>query len=151
MDWYNGYSPDEREAMGRARLKSEAPVSATTPPCAICLVYDPSTIQTHAEDYMTAVHVGTSRRLSHLPTMSFAVAWPLPVFGPWSVHREFVRDGWYGHEITTTILSRAVKSGVVPTCLDPARPKRPSTEADWWDVLTLDPASLRDPGMRRQT
>jgi hypothetical protein len=36
MDWYNGYSPAERAALGRGRLRGDAPAAAMQPPCAMC-------------------------------------------------------------------------------------------------------------------
>ena len=47
MDWYNGYSPNERNAMGQA----VAPSFAKEPPCAMCGDPTPPKMQTHAENY----------------------------------------------------------------------------------------------------
>lgn len=151
MDWYNGYSPAEREAMGRAGLRGEAHASATSPPCAVCQDPKPTTIQTHAEDY--------SRPYAWLPPACYPICRPchsrlhLRFRNPdrWKTYRDFVRGGWYGREVTSALLSQALRQGVVPACPDFARIRQTTGEVYWWDRLTLDPTSLRDPWMRRQT
>lgn len=151
MNWYNGYNSAERDAMTRALRRGEAPASATSPPCTMCQDPTPAIIQTHAEDY--------SQPFIWDPPACYPICRSchtrlhLRFRNPdrWKTYREFVRGGWYGREVTSAALSQALRLGTVPACPDDTRMRHASADGYWWDQLTLDPASLYDPQMRRQT
>jgi hypothetical protein len=57
MDWYNGFSPEQRNAMGRAL----APSFAREPPCAMCGDPNPPKMQTHTQKIIQC-HLAGSRQ-----------------------------------------------------------------------------------------
>jgi hypothetical protein len=139
MDWYNGYSPNERNAMGRA----PSPPDARKPPCAMCGDPTPAKMQTHAEDY------------------SMPYRWEAPAAYPvclrchsrlharfdspqrWRSFLQFLRRGWYAREVSSGDLARHARLGEAfewrPLPHDP--PMRTGDSAWWWESLTLDAAS----------
>lgn len=148
MDWYNGYSPQERAALGRAPW----PAEARKPPCALCGDPTPKTMQTHAEDYAKPfrweppaaypVCAGCHRQL-HARFRS-----PLR----WQSFLQFVRRGWYAREVTAKQIQSQVELGpqYLWAALSHAVPERSTSHAWWWEALTVDPASLQSPAARIQ-
>jgi hypothetical protein len=150
MDWYNGYSPSERNRKGRARLKGEAPPAATRPPCLMCGDPEPTKIQAHAEDY--------SRPYLWEPPAPAIYALCLPCHkrlhgrfrNPtrWRAYGEFLVKGYYGREVSPAMLGRYVLRS---TSYDwPELNHRVLTRSfnGWWARLTVDPASLRSESYR---
>ena len=146
MDWYNGYSPDERNAMGRAPF----PPSARQPPCAMCGDPNPKKMQTHAEDY------------------SIPFRWEPPAAYPvctgchsrlhsrfrapqhWQSFLVFLRKGWYTREVPSEELKKHAATGEAYQwrVLPHDRPDRSGPHAWWWEALVTDESRLRSPAAR---
>src|SRR5437773_1709027 len=148
MDWYNGYNPSERNAMGRAK----APGFAKQPPCAMCGDLTPAKMQTHAEDY--------SKPYRWLPPAAYPVCarchsrihsrFEAPA--RWQSFLQFLRRGWYAREVSSEELNRHARLGdayqwrKVPH----EAPQRSGANAWWWESLTMDGTSRRSPAARAQ-
>lgn len=146
MDWYNGYSPKERAAMGRA----SAPEAARSPPCAMCGDPDPPKMQTHAEDYSKpyrwvppAAYPICTRCHSRLHSRFDAPA-------RWRAYMQFLRRGWYGREVSSDDLNRLCNLGDAYDWPDLPHdaPARAEPDSWWWESLTMDKSSLRSPAAR---
>ncbi len=146
MDWYNGYSPSERNAMGRAL----APSVAKEPPCAMCGDPNPPKMQTHAEDYSIpyrwlppAAYPVCIRCHSRLHSRFDA---PLR----WKSFLIFLRRGWYAREVPSEELNRLTRLGEAYPWpeLPHDPPVRSASNAWWWELLTMDKASQRSPAAR---
>ena len=146
MDWYNGYSPNERNAMGRA----PAPSVAKEPPCAMCGDPSPPKMQTHAEDYSKpyrwlppATYPLCSRCHSRLHSRFDAPS-------RWQSFLKFLRRGWYGREVPSVELNRLTQlNDAYPWSeLPHDPPMRADANSWWWESLTMDKASLRSPAAR---
>jgi hypothetical protein len=141
MDWYNGFSPAQRNAMGRAPF----PSFAREPPCAMCGDPSPQKMQTHAEDYSLpstwlppAVYPLCVRCHSRLHSRFEAPP-------RWQSFLQFLRRGWYGREVSSADLNRLTSLGEKYPWRDLPHtpPTRTGTHAWWWESLTLDAASKR--------
>ena len=146
MDWYNGYNPNERNAMGRA----SAPSNAKVPPCAMCGDPNPPKMQTHAEDY--------SKPYRWVPP----AAYPLCTLchsrlhsrfddpSRWKSFLQFLRRGWYGREVPSDALHRLTRLGeAYPWRNLPHDLRvRTSEHSRWWELLTMDATSKRSPDAR---
>lgn len=139
MDWYNGFSPAQRNAMGRA----VAPSFTREPPCAMCGDPSPTKMQTHAEDYSMpstwlppAVYPLCVRCHSRLHSRFAA---PLR----WQSFLAFLRRGWYGREVSSVELNRLTRLGdtYTWTTLPHTAPTRSSSNSWWWESLTMDESS----------
>ena len=146
MDWYNGYSPQERNAMGRAA----APAAVRQPPCAICGDPNPPKMQTHAEDYSKlyrweppAAYPICTRCHSRLHSRFSAPQ-------SWQSFLVFLRKGWYAREVSSDELKRHTTLGeTFQWCVLPHDPPvRSGPHAWWWAALSLDESSLRLPSAR---
>ena len=141
MDWYNGYSPNERSAMGRA----DYPEQARQPPCSMCGDPTPRSMQTHSEDY--------SKPFRWEPPASYPVCttchsrihtrFKSPI--RWQSFQQFLRRGWYAREVASSELKHHAEKGNQYTWreLDHPAPARGGANAWWWESLTLDEQSLR--------
>ena len=139
MDWYNGYSPEERSAMDRA----VGPPSAKAPPCAICGDGKPLKMQTHAEDYSTPYrwnppaaypvcircHSRLHSRFRNPPA--------------WKSFLEVLRRGWYAREVSSEDLNRLARLGATYPSreLPHEAPVRKSADL-WWESLSTDKCDL---------
>jgi hypothetical protein len=150
MDWYNGYSPNERNAMGRQVV----PPIAKKPPCAMCGDPSPPKMQTHAEDYSTpyrwlppATYPLCLRCHSRLHSRLHSRFDALP---RWKSFLEFLRRGWYAQEVPSEELRRQMRLGDAYPWreLPHDPPVRIDPNAWWWESLTTDKASLRSPAAR---
>ena len=146
MEWYNGYSPNERNAMGRA----PAPPVAKEPPCALCDDPTPRKMQTHAEDY--------SKPYRWLPPAAYPVCTTchsrlhsrFDAPARWQSFLKFVRRGWYAREVSSNELNKllTLREKYQWSDVPHAPPKRAGANAWWWEALTLDKSSLRSPEAR---
>lgn len=146
MDWYNGYSPNERNGMGRVL----APSIAKEPPCAMCGDPKPPKMQTHAEDY--------SKPYRWLPPATYPLCrrchsrlhsrFDAPL--RWQSFLQFLRRGWYGREVPSGELNRLTHlSDAYPWReLPHDPPMRADANSWWWESLTMDKASLRSAAAR---
>src|SRR5438876_4855126 len=107
MDWYTGYSANERNAFGRAL----APSVAKEPLCAMCGDPNPPTMQTHAEDYSKpyrwvppATYPLCSRCHSRLHSRFDAPS-------RWKSFLKFLRRGWYAREVPSIELNHLTNLG----------------------------------------
>lgn len=146
MDWYNGFSPNKRNAMGRAAI----PPIAKEPPCAMCGDPQPPKMQTHAEDYSMpsswlppAVYPLCTRCHSRLHSRFDAKL-------RWKSFLKFLRRGWYGREVSSDELNRLTRLGDAYPWpeLPHNEPIRSGENAFWWESLTMDEASKGSPEAR---
>ena len=146
MDWYNGYSPNERSAMGRAK----APPVAKQPLCAMCGDPSPRKMETHAEDY--------SRPYVWTPPCAYPVCnrchsrlhsrFEAPL--RWQSFLAFLRRGWFAQEVSSADLNRLTQLGDAYRWreLPHSTPSRTHANAWWWESLTMDKSSLQSPSAR---
>lgn len=146
MDWYNGFSPQERSAMGRAA----EPAWARQPPCSMCGDPSPLKMQLHAEDYSVpycwqppAAYPVCTRCHRRIHSRFDAPA-------RWHSYLGFLRRGWYGREVSSDELNRQARMAGSyewrPLPHEP--PVRLGPTAWWWESLTVDRASLLSPSAR---
>src|SRR3954462_8344258 len=106
MNWYNGFSPEERARRGYKRSRKHPPASIRQPPCSMCGDPKPPKIFSHAEDY------------------SVPYKWDPPASYPlcaacharlhnrfqrpqhWYSYLAFLRRGYYGQEVTSSDINR---------------------------------------------
>ena len=149
MDWYNGFSPEQREKRGTKRVRGLAPSWITQPPCSMCGDPTPAKMWSHAEDY--------SEPYNWSPPASYPLCDPCHKrlhirfrnAERWRAYHQFLRRGWYGREVTTVLLTRRTSQG--DSFMWPELPGRraqafPRT-TPWWEELTVDPRSKRE-GLR---
>lgn len=143
MDWYNGFSPDEREGMNNPKYRKFARES----PCAMCGDPHPTGMQTHAEDYTlpsswlppavypvcTRCHSRIHSRFTRKPS--------------WAAYLQFLSRGWYAQEVSSDDLHELTKKGDAYQWkqLPHYPPERTGDTAWWWKLLTVDEASKTGP------
>ena len=153
MDWYNGYSPQERERAGRAIARARAR-GELQPGSACMLCGDPSaTLDLHSEDYSepyrfmppAAYWVCLACHRSHLHKR-----FEKPE--AWTAFLAHVRRGGYASDLRTPAIKREVKAFEAahatnqPAALAAIRPFQP--REPWWERLSVDKASKHDPAAR---
>jgi hypothetical protein len=138
MPWYNGYSPAERAAKGKARLEYLKTVSHLG--CAMCRDDCATTKRwLHSEDYSRpyrwdepAVYVLCDRCHRRLHAR-FANE------NAWRAYCEFLRRGWYGREIDGRQIASLVRRGERYSIGDSGR-DNPSARANpWWEMSFHEP------------
>jgi hypothetical protein len=146
MDWYNGYSPQERAAMGRASF----PAFARQPPCRMCGDPSPAVMETHAEDYARPYRweAPAAYPLCRVCHRRLHARFNSPE--NWGAFLQFLRRGWYGREVPASEIKRLLAlRGAYPW---PALPHSPPIREDagtfWWERLTLDKSTLVSPAAR---
>ena len=153
--WYNGYSPEERTAKGKAgdvgRANGSVPVLEG--PCALC--GDPDIpVEPHSEDY--------SKEFRWVPPAVYALCrnchrnklhtrFSNPML--WFVFKAHVRRGGYERDLRNPevrrelrIFRRALERGQ-PATLRALRHREVSAN-EWWERLSVDPLTLTSPSAR---
>lgn len=149
MDWYNGYSPAQRNAILREyhRKKRKEGFQFAGGRCAICDDPECPADSWHSEDY--------SQPFSFVPPASYAVChtchnrlhkrFNQP--DEWRLFLEHLKCGGYGREFTKSY-SLPHRRAWVETIRNGGRTELPRsrprnlTGSEWWLGLTLDPQSL---------
>lgn len=146
MDWYNGYSPNERNAMGRA----SAPAIAKVPPCAMCGDPSPSKMQTHAEDYSKPYRWAPPAAYPICTVCHSRLHSRFDAPSRWESFLQFLRRGWYGREVPSEELHKLTRLGEAYPWRDipHALPIRTTEHSWWWESLTMDETSKRSPDAR---
>lgn len=155
-NWYNGYSPEEREAkLGVANEKiarGELPEAAG--PCMLC--NDPDTpVEYHSEDYSTPYVWGppgvyTLCKSCHRFRIHTRFRFP----DVWDAYLAHVRRGGYASDLKDPEIAAefkayrlAIKRGE-PAELKQLRPYAPTPGSEWFAHLRMDKESLTDPAAR---
>lgn len=158
MDWYNGYSDKERTAsiapMNRALRNGEVPPA--TNGCMLCGDRD-ARLELHSQDYSKPYRWSPPAaywlcRHCHRNKLHKRFASP----DQWIAFLAHVRRGGYAADLKDPGIKKqlddfraAMRAGETPPTLPILRAERILAEREWWEQLTLDKASLRDPGARR--
>jgi hypothetical protein len=157
VDWYNGYSDKERAAsmapMNRALRNGD--IDPATNGCMLC--GDASArLELHSEDYSKPYRWCPPAaywlcRHCHRNKLHKRFASP----DLWIAFLAHVRRGGYAADLKDRVTKRelddfraAVRAGNKPPALPILRTGRTFAEHEWWEQLTLDNASLRDPTAR---
>jgi len=150
-NWYNGYSPKERHAKGRAiaQLMRDGKLPEAPPgPCALC--GDPeATLELHSEDY--------SQPFLFEPPAAYALCYVCHRIklhkrffnrADWEAYKAHVRRGGYARDLKDPkvqaelkTLKRAMKNGERLE-LRTLRPVK-SAAAAWWERLACDKSTLK--------
>jgi hypothetical protein len=152
MDWYNGFTPAERAANGKALSKGlkDGSVAKPSGPCTLC--GDPnSTLEYHSEDYAkpyrwTQPAAYPVCQSCHRNKLHKRFANPKM----WETFVAHVRRGGYASDLANPAIKRelaAYEAGTNPT-LEQLRPYAAKVGNEWWANLTMDPASLHAEGAR---
>jgi hypothetical protein len=146
VDWYNGYSPDERNAMGRAAY----PDHARQPPCAMCGDPNPRKMQTHAEDYSQPFRWDPPAAYPVCTTCHSRIHSRFDAPAKRRSFLEFLRRGWYAREVPSVEMDRHAKhgQGYAWRELPHPAPVRRGKHAWWWEALTLAKESKRSQAAR---
>jgi hypothetical protein len=146
MDWYNGYKPSERSAMGRALY----PASSRQPPCSMCGDPSPAKMQTHSEDYSKPYRWDPPASYPICSTCHSRLHSRFKSPARWNSYLLFLRRGWFAREVSSKDLQRQAElGGAYPwRHLDHPSPTRVGPMAWWWESLTLDAESLHSPVAR---
>lgn len=142
MNYYNGFSPQQRNAMGRA----SAPPSARQPPCAMCGDPSPPKMQTHAEDYEKPYRWEPPAAYPVCTTCHHRLHARFDAPERWRAFLAFLRRGWYAREVPGDELKRQATLGEAYQwrSLPHEPPVRTEPFAWWWESLTMDKSSLCD-------
>jgi hypothetical protein len=137
---YNGYSPAQRAAKGRARAKRTEEKGAVRGPCAMCGDSD-AKFWLHSEDYGVpylwdepAAYVRCDhchRRLHRRFDRGER---------RWKTYWLFLDAGWFGREVAPHHLDRAARNPHEP--LERRRNNQRAVTDPWWRELTLDPKCI---------
>lgn len=152
MDWYNGFSPAERNANGRALNKAikAGTVSHPTGPCALCGDLE-APLEYHSENY--------SKPFDWSPPAAYAVCrhchrnklhkrFTNP--DQWQAFKAHVRRGGYASDLVANPkVKREVEAYRLalpegsPVKLHPLRPYQGVVGKEWWAQLAAEPVSLK--------
>jgi hypothetical protein len=153
MDWYNGYSPKERARADRV-IRRDRAVGKLLPGSSCALCGDPSAkLDLHSEDYSepyrfippAAYWVCISCHRNHLHKRFGRAA-------AWATFLAHVRRGGYASDLKKSAVRgevRALETALTANetamlaAIRPVRPRDP-----WWERLSVDEASKRDPAAR---
>ena len=154
MNYYNGYSPKERNKKLAAlhRLYPNYSHPYYRPPCHLCRDAT-AKVQPHSEDYAEpflwerpAVYAVCSHCHSRLHGRFASPA-------SWLAYKAHLRRGGFGSDLRTRKIAREV-SGLAKA-LESGQPfslvsLRPSLHSgsEWWELLTTDPRFLNQPFAR---
>jgi hypothetical protein len=153
---YNGYTEQERVAKGkaRARLLVGGTIPAHPSDCMLC--GDPDVpVEGHSEDY-SKPYRWEPPALYWLCRHCHRDKVHKRFFNPklWRAFLAHVRRGGYARDLKDPSVARefaqfrrALDAGR-PFTLRPLRARDGLADTEWWDGLTLDPASLADPAFR---
>ena len=153
MEWYNGFSPAERTANGVALNAGLAAETVPRPSgnCALC--GDPAaSLEYHSEDYArpyrwTVPAAYAVCRHCHRNKLHKRFAAP----EIWEAFKAHVRRGGYASDLKDPLVKREVdhyRSAGMPVVLKALRPYNGSIGKEWWEKLTMDPASRTAPWAR---
>lgn len=155
MDYYNGYSPQERNRKLRASYKVFPKHSHPFYSGACQLCGDPAgKVEPHSEDYSEPYFWDNPAEYALCKTCHSRLHKRFKSPQAWQAYLAHVRRGGYGSDLKTSPkiareiskLAKAIQAGA-PFPLPPLRP-RSLTGDEWWEKLTLDPRSLTDPAAR---
>ena len=143
MDWYNGYSPAERAAMGRCT----PPVQA---PCSMCGDPGAAQMQLHAEDYSRPYRWSAPSAYPVCRLCHFRLHRRFESPASWLAFVRFLRRGWYAQEVSPDDMRELQRAGPAYSWrpLPHPPPIRIGAHAFWWEALTLDAASKTSPSAR---
>lgn len=150
MDYYNGYTPQERNRKLRASYKVFPGRSHPyyQGPCHMC--GDPSSpVEPHSEDYAEPYRWERPAEYALCKTCHGRLHKRFKSPFAWEAYKLHMRRGGYGSDLKSppiarqvSQLAKALQRGV-PFALAPLRqPRQPSASDAWWESLTIDPASL---------
>lgn len=155
MNYYNGYSPEERDRKLRASHRlwpARCGHPCSQPPCHLC--GDPqAVVRPHSEDYSEPYHWE--------PPFTYALCRPChsrihkrfsdPT--SWLAYKLHLRRGGYGSDLKTPQTSREVTR--LAKALLAGRPfpvsrirEHPRTGTEWWEFLSTDARILDQPWAR---
>lgn len=159
MDWYNGYSDKERTASiaptHRAIRNRDVPMAPNG--CMLC--GDPTArLELHSEDYSTPYRWSPPAaywlcRHCHRNKLHKRFARP----DLWIAFLAHVRRDGYAADLKDPAIKKqpddfrsALSAGNEAPTLPVLRTGKRFAEREWWEQLTLNPASLRDLAARRR-
>ena len=155
MNFYNGYSPKEREKKLRASYKVYP--NRTHPlyrgRCQLC--GDPnSPVEPHSEDYSQPYLWDNPAEYSVCKTCHGRLHKRFKSPHAWEAYKQHLRRGGYGSDLKTSAVAReisnltkALEAGTAVSLLPLPRNKG-LTGAEWWERLSVDERTLTDPAAR---
>jgi len=155
MNWYNGYSPTERNRKLRASYKVYP--NRTHPyyhgPRQLC--GDPGCpVEPHSEDYSEPYQWENPAEYAVCQTCHRRLHNRFKAPHAWTAYKMHLRRGGYGSDQRTEAIARelsklakALEAGK-PFPLSPLSREKVLTGREWWELLSVDPQTLTDPGAR---
>ena len=149
MNYYNGYTPGERQKKLRASYKLFPNHSHPyyQGPCHICS--DPvGPVEPHSEDYSEPYLWEKPAEYAVCKTCHSRLHKRFKNPMGWQAYKLHLKRGGYGAELKIPKFSREIKSAALALergespKIEPIRPL--AGDHLWWDSLTTDPASLTE-------
>lgn len=149
MNWYNGYSSNQRSALLREyhRKKRKEGFRFAGGPCAICDDPERPADSLHSEDYSPPFSFAPPATYAVCPACHGRLHKRFNQPDEWRLFLEHLKCGGYGREFTKSYSLRQRRAWIETTRnggrveLPQIRPRK-LTGSEWWVVLTLDPQSL---------
>lgn len=147
MDFYNGYSPEER-ARKLKMLHKEYPKRSHpyfAGPCHMCGDPD-SPVAPHGEDYSEPYHWLRPAVYAVCRTCHARLHRRFRSPHAWEAYKRHLRRGGYGADLRSPKmareLTRLAKALAQGNAFDLSPLRSASTNEAWWESLTVDPESL---------
>jgi hypothetical protein len=150
MDFYNGYSPQERNRKLRALHKAFPKRSHPyyKGPCHMCS--DPeSPVAPHGEDYSEPYCWDRPAVYALCATCHGRLHKRFKSPFSWEAYKRHLRRGGYGSDLRkppvarqVAKLAKSLEAGVPFELLNPLDQRSPPERSSWWESLNSDPASL---------
>lgn len=154
MNWYNGYSPQERSRKLRELQRRFPGRSHPYYNGAYHICGDPDApVMPHSEDYSEPYEWYRPAEYAVCRTCHDRIHRRFSRPFAWEACKRHLRRGGRGSDLKSAAVARMVSkpAWTLEAGGDfPMEPLRPPPPADaWWEKLTTDPASLTAPGARK--
>jgi hypothetical protein len=155
MNFYNGYTPKERERKLRASYKIFP--NRTHPyyrgPCQLC-GDSGCPVEPHTEDYSEPYLWENPAEYAVCKTCHSRLHKRFKSRHAWTAYKVHLRRGGYGSDLKTdalrdevALLTKALEAGN-PAVLTQLPRDKALTGSEWWEGLSVDEGTLTDPASR---
>jgi hypothetical protein len=152
MNYYNGYSPEDRErklAASHRKYSRRSDHPCSKPPCHMC--GDPDApVAPHSEDYSDPYHWEPPFTFALCPTCHARLHRRFAAPASWLSYKRHLRRGGYGSDLKSAKIAREVsrlakslKAGK-PFDLPLLARNKTLTGSEWWEFLSTDARILTE-------
>ena len=150
MDYYNGYTPQERNRKLRASYKIFPDQSHPYYKGACHMCGDPdSPVEPHSEDYSEPYLWERPAEYAVCKTCHGRLHKRFKSPHAWEAYKLHLRRGGYGSDLKSPPLARQIsnlakslQSGSSSVLPQLPLPRKPSSAIAWWEALSVDPEAL---------